>query len=282
MNDREQNDILVLPLNIVEVLSFETLSRFKSLLQWNARLEGEDLKEILLRRSLKIEFQPIVEANSGTTVAYEALSRGVRDDGSVMSPEEMFNKARSMELIFALDRICREVVIDEVKRHGILEKVFINFNPNAIYDPEKCLQSTIAAIEKNQLSDHQFVFEVVETEEVKDYDHLRSILDFYKRRGFGVALDDVGSGFNDEATLHHLIPDYIKFDMGIIRNIHQHPAQQRKMLEYVRIARNHGIKVLAEGIETREERDYLKNAGVDLMQGYFFGKPSENPLVQHG
>jgi len=253
------------------------LSRFKSLFQWNVRLECQDLKEILLRRSLKIEFQPIVEANSWQIVAYEALSRGIREDGSIMPPEEMFTKARSMELIFALDRLCREVVIDEVKRHGIREKVFINFNPNAIYDPEKCLKSTITAIEKNQLPYSQFVFEVVETEDVKDYDHLRGILDFYKKRGFGVALDDVGSGFNNAATLHHLVPDYIKIDMGMIRNIHQDPARQRKLQQYVRLARNHDIKVLAEGIESREERDYLKHAGVDLMQGYFFGKPSANP-----
>lgn len=75
------------------------------------------------------------------------------------------------------------------------------------------------------MSDHQFVFEVVETEEVKDYDHLRSILDSYKRRGFGVALGDLGSGFNDEATLHHLISNYIKLDMGIIRNIHEDPGR---------------------------------------------------------
>ncbi len=154
-----------------------------------------------------------------------------------------------------------------------------NFLPSVIYDPNVCLRTTTALIHKYNLNPKNIVFEVVESEEISDTDHLLNILDFYRERGFNIALDDMGSGYSSLNRLIRLNPDYIKIDMEIIRDIHKVELKQAIFKSLVSISKNANISILAEGVETRKELEYVVVNGANLVQGYYFGKPSEEPLL---
>lgn len=270
----EQRDIHLLPYPFEEGLSFHHLSKHRNLQYWSDLVQARFFLSILADSRIEIHFQPIVEVASGKIYGYEGLSRGLLPDGSIMMPGELFDHARKTDMMFFLDRICREAVIAAAAAQGIKAKVFINFIPTSIYDPDKCLQTTDAALRKHGLDPKQIVFEVVETEYVEDFPHLNRILNYYKNKGYSTALDDMGSGYATPDALLDLKPDYLKIDMDIIRDIDQDPIKQSKLASYLMLGKSHNILTLAEGVETEAELAYVRAAGVDLVQGYYFGRPS--------
>lgn len=271
----EQRDIRLLPFPFEEGLNYRHLNKHRNLQYWTNLIQSRDFLQILSNSSIQVLFQPIVEASSGNIYGYEGLSRGILPDGSQMMPGELFDHARKTDMVFFLDRICRESVIAAAAAQNISSKIFINFVPTSIYDPDKCLQTTDAALRKHGLDPRQIVFEVVETEYVEDFTHLNRILDYYKNKGYTTALDDMGSGYSTHEALLDLKPDYLKIDMDIIRNVHQDPIKQNKLAGFIKLGKEHNILILAEGVETEAELSYVHRAGVDLIQGYYFGRPQE-------
>lgn len=276
-NSVEQRDVKILPLELGETLKFSSLKHYRSLHEWKILFSWNEVSSIIDEARIKTLFQPIIETKTGEIYGYEALSRGVLKNGEIMNPEELFSKAKEMDLMFYLDRVCREASIRAASKHGIKKKLFINFIPTAIYEPELCLQSTAKVLAEENIESHQVVFEVVETEKVVDFKHLNKILDYYKNKGYSTALDDLGSGYADIGSLLKLNPDYMKIDMSIIRNIHMDSKKQEVLDSFIYNGKKMGVTILAEGIETLEEYNYLKNKEVNLMQGYLFGKPLEIP-----
>jgi EAL domain-containing protein (putative c-di-GMP-specific phosphodiesterase class I) len=176
--------------------------------------------------------------------------------------------------------LCRETSLKTAATKKVKEKVFINFIPTSIYDPEFCLQSTEKWAKQLEFDPSQIVFEVVETELVKDQKHLKKILEFYRNKGYKIALDDVGEGYSSLNMLIELQPDIIKVDRNIIQDIDTNQLKQSVYRALYDLATEHHIKVLAEGVETRYELETVKSIGVDYVQGYYFAKPSSEPIRQ--
>lgn len=277
-NSVEKKDVMILPLKRGEELSFSSLSNYRNLERWVSLYNGLEVVSIIEDVRIKTLFQPIIDTNTHDIYGYEALSRGVLKDGSIMNPFELFLKAKDMDLLFYLDRVCREASIRAASKQGIKKKVFINFIPTSIYEPALCLKSTARVLGEEDIDSKQVVFEVVETEKVGDFNHLNRILNYYKDKGYSTALDDIGSGYSDLDTLLELKPDYMKIDMTIVRDVHKDVSKQKTLDEYIKSGRRIDLKILAEGVETMDEFNYLKSKGVDLMQGYLFGKPQEIPV----
>ena len=273
LSSLEKGDLRLLPHPDREPLSFHHLNRYRSLQYWSDLLHAGQFLEILDQSRIQVLFQPIVEAATGALFGYEGLSRGVLPNGAFMMPNELFAHARKTDMMFFLDRICRECVIAAAACQHITEKVFINFIPTSIYDPEKCLQSTDEALRKHGLKPEQIVFEVVETEYIEDFAHLNRILNYYRAKGYSTALDDMGSGYSTSDSLLSLHPNYLKVDMDIVRGIDRDSGKQRRFEAFMMLGEQHGIRTLAEGVETEAELAYVRSAGVDLVQGYYFGKP---------
>lgn len=276
----EQDHVKLLPLELGKPLNFSNLKNLKTLSQWQDWMDGEEIVEVINQKRIVTLFQPIIDVTNHTIYGYETLSRGVRPDGSMISAVELFSKAKKLDLLFQLDRLCRESSIIAAANANIQNKVFINFIPTTIYQPELCLKTTEAVLEKYKLKSNQIVFEVVETEEVDDFHHLNKILDYYKSKGFSTALDDLGSGFSDMNAFIKLNPTYLKVDRDLISNIDTNVVYQLKLKEYIDHARKISAIVLAEGVETKQEFEYLKQVGVDLVQGYYFGKPQAKPTLE--
>ncbi len=274
----ESEGISLLFLEQGQQLDFAAFSRTKSLKKWFFLLNNREFLDIFENNSLTTWFQPIVSLPGHEIVAYECLSRGVKPDGSLMPPYLLFKLAEENDLLFYLDRLCRENALKTAAVKKISADIFINFVPTSIYVPETCLQSTLHWAQQLEYDPSRVVFEVVETHQVADLPHLRGILDYYRQQGFRTALDDIGSGHTNLVTLAALGADVIKVDMEIIRGIDADPVKQSIFGALAGIAKENGIKVLAEGVETCEELAYVKQNGAELAQGYLFAKPSPEPV----
>jgi len=212
---------------------------------------------------------------------FECLIRGVKRNGEILSPSYLFEAARATDTLFFLDRSCREV---SIKTAAVKElrnyKIFINFIPSVIYDPIFCLQSTIKWAFQLEWNPENLVFEAVETERVKDLDHLRKILEYYRGKGFKTALDDVGTGFSSLEALIKLEPDYIKIGRELIEGLDQSPIKLDLVKALIQTVSSYGIEIIAEGVERIEEAKTLYKIGVKLVQGFLFAKSHPEPIYQ--
>jgi len=224
-------------------------------------------------------FQPIVDLSTRRVFAHEALVRGPGGESAASVLAQVTDANR-----YRFDQACRVKAIKGAAGLGIQECVSINFLPNAIYKPELCIQTTLAAARTHGFPIDRIIFEVTEGERVEDGPWFAEILREYKRCGFKTAIDDFGAGYAGLKLLADFQPDLIKVDMELIRHIDTSPPKQAIVRNLVRLCEDMHIGVIAEGIETTAERDFLRDAGIHLMQGYLFAKPAfmaVAPLAQH-
>lgn len=249
------------------------LERFTSLSKIVGIGKSKWLIDILKKNGLTTYLQPIVHREKETIFAYECLLRAYSDD-RIITPDELFSAARSADLLFYLDREARITAIQNAHKLKLDEcKIFINFNPSSIYDPNYCLRTTNEAAEKANILPKQIVFEVIESDFIRDRKQLVKITDYYRAHGYGVALDDLGAGYSSLNLLSALNPDYIKLDIELIRNVHQDKLKLALVEKMAEFAEKLGIKTIAEGVETLEELQALKKLPIDYFQGYYFAKP---------
>ncbi|GGD94705.1 diguanylate phosphodiesterase [Aureimonas endophytica] len=216
-------------------------------------------------------FQPIVDVAKGQTWGYEALVRGLTGEGAGLVLSRV-----SEEQKYRFDQACRVKAIELAARlfpFGEMRHLSINFLPNAVYDPAACLRATLAAAKRTGFPSNAIMFEFTENESVRDTAHLQKIITEYRRQGFITAIDDFGAGYSGLNLLADFQPDLIKLDMDLIRGIHYSRPRQVLVASLAVAARELGITVLAEGIESPNEVEVLKAAGISLMQGYYFAKP---------
>jgi len=216
-------------------------------------------------------FQPIVDTEARQVFAYEALVRGVNGESaySVLSQITLENR-------YAFDQNCRVLAITLASKLGLTAtgaRLSINFMPGAVYSPSACIQLTLKTAKLVGFPSDRLIFEITEGEEVVDRKHLRSIIEEYRRQGFAVAVDDFGAGYSGMNLLADLPTNIIKLDMDLTRNLQQRPAAIAVVRAMVGLARALGSRLIAEGVETREEYRALRECGVELMQGYLLAKP---------
>lgn len=213
-------------------------------------------------------FQPIVDVESRSIFAHEALVRGADGSGAA----EVLAKVNDQNR-YRFDQAARVCAITEAARVGMTVPVSINFLPNAVYRPETCIRVTLEAAAELGFPTSQIIFEVNEAEPVGDRAHLKGIFAEYKRKGFKTAIDDFGAGYAGLSLLADFEPDLIKLDMALIRNIHQDRTRRAIISGTVQTCRDLGITVIAEGVEVDEEVQVLRDMGISLFQGYRFARP---------
>lgn len=242
-------------------------------------IRGCWLHELMDQDRLTSWFQPIVD-RSGRTFGHEALARGNGHDGAPIGPQAMLQAAATPNLLARFDRQARMVAVREAGRAALPGRLFVNFVPSTIYDPQQCLRSTVDAVERFGLDPESLVFEVVESYRIDDMAHLKRIFDSYRAHGFGVALDDFGAGYATLEALFHLRPDFVKLDKELGRRCATDRFCRRLVEEIVRLAHDEQIQVVAEGIEDPDAFALLRDIGADLFQGWHFGRPAPAPRTR--
>lgn len=226
------------------------------------------VKENNLDFDFTMAFQPIIDCSTQSIYGYEALVRGVNNESAyaVLSQVTVDNR-------YAFDQLCRIKAIALASELQIRSMLSINFLPNAIYNPERCIRTTLEAARKYNFPIEQIMFEFTEVEKIEDSKHLKEIVNYYQSLGFKTATDDFGSGYSGLNLLADFQTDIVKLDMALIRNIDKDKVRQSIVTHCLNMFNELNITPLAEGIESYEEYLFLKETGVKLMQGYFFAKP---------
>jgi EAL domain-containing protein (putative c-di-GMP-specific phosphodiesterase class I)/GGDEF domain-containing protein len=228
-----------------------------------------DLKELLREGAVTIEYHPIVITETAEVYGYEALARGgVR---GLRSPEVMFGVAEEANLIWELSRLCRARAIEGIPTHLEPQQLlFLNIDPHDFRDP------TFRYLDVGELGiDHpdRIVLEITERTAITDYPAFQEYLRTFRDQGFRFAVDDAGSGYAGLGSIANLEPDFIKLDISLISGIDTNFMKQNLVETMVSFANDHGIKVIAEGVERDEEWQTVKGLGVHFTQGFLFHKP---------
>lgn len=241
------------------------------------RLASAWLPGVLNTNAMVSFMQPIVRLDTGSTIGFEALARA-RFEGKLLNGGQLIDAARAHGALFQFDQQTRVNAIRQCasKLQGG-ESLFINFIPMAIYDPAVCLRSCWEAAQDTGVILSQLVFEVVESEQFPDLKHLRTVLDAYREQGARVALDDLGTGHTALSYIEELRPDYIKLAKGLIPD-DVRDADLPLVGGLVEHARRLGVTSLVEGIEKPAQADAARALGIELAQGWLYGKPSEQPV----
>lgn len=233
--------------------------------------QRQQLEECLLGNALSLALQPIVSATDGALRGYETLlrSRHVTLD----TAQRVLAAAEASDM---LDRVADHVATCARHWLGTLPdnlELFVNVHPAELSDPAR-VRRRLEALERWS---GRIVLEITERSDVLQMDGWRSTLDFITGSGFRFAVDDLGSGYNSLAVLAELRPAFMKVDRAIVRDI-EHEEHKQRLLELLSLfARATGTQLIVEGIETETEAAAVRRIGVDLLQGYLFGRPTGTP-----
>lgn len=237
---------------------------------------AEMVKKILDENLFTYHFQPIISAKDGTIMAYEALMRAQVEGG--ISPLDIIKYATHLDRLYDVERATFFNILKLVEdKKGELKdrKVFINSIPG----------SQLAGEEKKtlgyQLKRHadSVVIELTEQTEADDQT-LAAMKEEFSSMGIETAVDDYGTGYSNIVNLLRYMPNYVKIDRMLLSGIQDNPQKQHFVKDIVAFAHENDFQVLAEGVETAEELETVIKLGVDLIQGYYTGRPNAQILPQ--
>jgi len=243
----------------------------------------------LRERAFTFHYQPIVDMGRRQIFAHEALCRGTLD--ALRFPDVIFTTAERTRRIWELGRVLRDLIaagLDQPCTQGASDDdeeqlMFINVHPLDIDDPQFLEQSLNGALRRHA---GRVVFELTERAAIRDYRRVKDFFATLRQQGYRLAIDDLGSGYAGLTSLAELEPEFIKFDMALIRDLHLHPIKQRLIERMHDFAREIGALTISEGVEIAEERDALLDAGCNFMQGFYFARPAAGfdavPLERYG
>ena len=226
-------------------------------------------------------YQPIVRAGDGSLVAYEALSRGPQDT-PLHGARTLFATARTLGQEAALERVCWTAALLNATRHRLWTHdgalLFLNLSPERIVEPQ-FLAFVRRLVGETMLDPRRVVIEVTEDSLLRAHERFLDALAPYREMGFGVAVDDVGSGVSDLRTIAEVRPGFVKVARELATGVHRHAGRRMVVQSMVTLTRALGATLVVEGVETPAELDVLREMGVDCVQGYLLGRPSARPVA---
>ena len=230
-----------------------------------ARMRETDLRRtieaIVGRNAFKPVFQPIVDLEEGTVLGHEALTRF--DDGA--RPERRFADAEALGMGVELELACLGAALEHARSLPGEGWLSLNVSPDLVLASD-VLSEIVAGAPR------PVVLEITEHVPVNDYGEFRAAIDRVGR-DVRFAIDDAGAGFSSFRHIVELKPDFVKLDIGLVRAIDTDPVRQALVsgMDYFALKTN--CTLIAEGIETRAERDTLQSLAIELGQGFLLGRP---------
>lgn len=236
---------------------------------------GAEVRQAIKEDRLVLAYQPMVDAESGETNCYECLLRMHAPDGSLVPAGRFIPVVEKLGLMRAVDRRVLELVLEDLERHPDVVLAF-NISGLTVADRSwlRSLQSRLR--DKPQIAE-RIILEITETASLYDNEESAKFVEAVRALGCRVAIDDFGAGYT---TFHHLkiLPvDIVKIDGEFVRDIQTSPDNQLFVRNLLALAQTLNLTTVAECVETLEDSEFLKSEGVELLQGYFFGKPDIQP-----
>lgn len=236
------------------------------------------LHEIIEEGSLHAVFQPLIDIGSGQVHGFEGLIRGP-EGSSLHSPFALFKAATVCGLSLEVELLAQKTVLTRFAELGLPGRVFVNISPESFSYHKAQSNETLAMVRESGLTPDCVVIELTENKPTVDYRSMRDTLLSYRRRGFGIALDDLGEGFASLRLWSELQPDYVKIDMHFVQGVHLDSMKLQFLKAVQQIAQSAGSQLVAEGIENESELRIVRDLGISLGQGFFISRPSARPPV---
>lgn len=213
-------------------------------------------------------FQPLVSASTRTIFGYEALMRS--NEPSLPHPGAVLDAAERLGQLPRLGATLRSLVARSMSEADPAWVVFVNLHPSdlldvSLFDPQAPLTAFADRV----------VLEITERASLDAISDVRGKISALRDLGYRIALDDLGAGYAGLGSFTVLEPDIVKLDMCLVRDIHTSPTKQKIVSSMTQLCREMKLLVVAEGVETAEERDLVCDIGCDLLQGYKFAKPAK-------
>lgn len=233
-----------------------------------------DFYTILNEERIKTVYQPIVSLENGLVYGYEALSRILIPECQI-NIEQLFQLATQFNKLWELEILCRTKALMHAVTKPSPAKLFINVDPNNIYDPKFREGFTNEILQKYGLNPDDIIFEVTEKNCINNIEIFQDVVKHYQKQNYKIAVDDFGSGYSGLNRVCAFSPNFIKIDMELIRNIDSDFVKKSAVGSIVKLCKDNGIFSIAEGIETESELKTIIRLGVNYGQGYFFARPTE-------
>lgn len=270
--------------DIVQFASFEfivgrtavdpsTRTQVHSVTDWQQTLT--QFQKLVAERALIPHFQPIARLSDRAVIGYEILARSQLP--GMVSPREMFEAAERTNQSEKLSILCRQTGISAAQRLAPTTAMFLNTHP----------AETVASgllnslIELRAAAPSQPMILELHEDAMTNPRELSHFRDALKDLQIGLAYDDFGTGQSRIQDLAEVVPDYLKFDISLIRDIHLVPQRQQIVAGLVRLALEMNIAPLAEGVENAAEAEVCRQIGFTHAQGYFYGRPAPEISASH-
>lgn len=239
-----------------------------------SRLEDE-VREGLHRGEFVAVFQPKVKFETGELVGAEALARWRRPDGMAVSPGVFIPIAEELGLIAALGKqVMRDACLAAAgwNRKGIVSSVAVNVSPHQFDDPD-FVNSVYRALDESGLPPNLLELEITESAAVADPDRVARTMWPLRNRGVRLAIDDFGTGHSNFAAITRLPFDVFKIDQQFVRALSTDPHAPAIVEMILAMAEALGQETVAEGVETKEQADFLLRRACTIGQGYYYSPP---------
>ena len=237
---------------------------------------AQELGHALISAGLSMHYQPIVDLPTGQLVGFEALMRWQHVERGWVPPDVFIPLAEQSDLIlklgaFALERATVEAALWQSMSNdaGTPPYVAVNLSARQFHDPD--LLSIIEhSLALSGLAPERLVLEITESVALSDIDVAISVIEHLKAKGIALALDDFGTGYSSLSYLTKLHPRTIKIDRSFVSPVHSSIQAEQLLEAMVSLCHALDMTVLAEGIETDEQLELLRDLGCEFGQGYLF------------
>lgn len=234
-----------------------------------------DLRRALANNEFELAFQPQLNARTGKVVGLETLVRWQHPDRGLMYPSEFVPVAEEIRLIHEIDQwVLREVceALKRMQRIGFEDIVVaVNLSPLLI-EQHDFVDRVLAIVRDSRVAPQCLELEITENVLLKDVENIADKFRVLAQAGFRIALDDFGTGYSSLNYLHRFPIDTLKIDQSFVRNIRKSGDEACIVDAIVAMAQGLRLHIVAEGVETREQMDYLLNLGCEDMQGWLFSR----------
>ena len=235
------------------------------------RITESDLRGAIRRNELIVQYQPIVSAHTGRPVCVEALVRWRLPSGEYVMPNDFISIAEESDVILELGEwVLRRACIDGLRWPGI--RIAVNMSPVQLQNAD-FVQSVRDILRETGLPPEQLELELTERAALKDVALAEAGIIALRKCGVRIALDDFGTGYSGLISLRRLPLDKIKIDREFLTALVETGEAGVLVRSMVRLGRDLGMTVTAEGVEEACHQAILTEAGCDELQGYLFSRP---------
>jgi diguanylate cyclase (GGDEF)-like protein/PAS domain S-box-containing protein len=220
-------------------------------------------------------YQPVVDLDTGQMVGVEALIRWIEQDGTMIPPNEFIPLAEELGLIEQIgDWVVRELTyqVQAWRELDIDLEVGFNLSPRQFWQPDLALRIQ-HEFQTGGVDPGKVLVEVTESSAMMDPDRAQEVLSELHQAGFSIAIDDFGTGYSSLSRLREMPVKVLKIDRSFVSRVHQDAQSGAIVSAFLQLANGLEMVTLAEGIETSQELQFLRERGCRLGQGFYFSKP---------